>query len=63
MCSNLINYWEIWTRQADIPIKRLILSLISKALAMIFFDIDDHQIDHPIIANNKQMPEFPSMHS
>ena len=31
--SNLIIYWEIWTRRADIPIMFLIMSLISKALA------------------------------
>ena len=26
------------------------------------FNIDDHHISHPIIANSKQIPVFPSMH-
>ena len=27
------------------------------------FDINDHQVDHPIIANSKKMPNFSLMHS
>jgi hypothetical protein len=54
-------YWEIWTHRANIPMFFYnIVNIQSFGIGLL--DIDDHHIDHPIITNNKEMPDFPSMH-
>ena len=60
--SNLIIYWEVRIHWVDIPIKSLIMSLISKALALVFLMqmiIRSTIQSSPVnIANSKQMPNF-----
>ena len=53
----------MWTDQADIPIIYFDNVVDIQSFDNGLFNIDDNQIDLPIITNSKQMPDFPSMHS